>query len=112
MTILRDYVARGRSLPGVRAGVEAQSWPAIANNRPVANTANNGGDYVASRRLLLTRYAAPWMLAFHDQDIAVYANLLYDLLAERAESSLVDEFFLGSGTKGQEPVSLKLWRER
>lgn len=106
-TILRDFVARGKSLPGVRAGLEIQPWPTATNNRPnVANTASNGGDYVASRRLLLSRYATPWMLAFHDRDITAYASLLFDLLAERAESGFVDEFFLGSRNSGQELVSI------
>jgi hypothetical protein len=57
---------------------------------------NNGGDYVASRRALLNQYAARWLLAFHDQDVRVYANVLYDICTDLAEDTSVnDEFFLG-----------------
>ncbi|OBZ75571.1 hypothetical protein A0H81_04216 [Grifola frondosa] len=75
-TMLRDYVAQGRNL---LASV----------------LANNGGDYVASRRLLSSRYAARWMLALHDQDINGYGIMLFDLLVEHAQDSgVVDEYFL------------------
>ena len=57
---------------------------------------NNGGDYVASRRALLNQYAARWLLAFHDQDVRVYASVLYDICTDLAEdTSPNDEFFLG-----------------
>lgn len=95
--ILRDYVARGRILPGVRSG-EPNAWPfQIQQYRPSATpAASNGGDYVASRRTLLTRYAAPWMLALHDLDISTYGQLIFELLCEHAEDGVVqDEFFLG-----------------
>ena len=93
--ILREYVARNLNLPGVRSG-EAQSWPASSSARPTASvTASNGGDYIASRRLLLSRYAGPWMLALHDLDITAYATILYDLLCEHAEEGgYVDPFRL------------------
>lgn len=95
--ILREYVARNRNLPGVRSG-EAQSWPAQSSTRPTASvTASNGGDYIASRRALLSRYAGPWMLALHDLDIIAYAGILYDLLCEHAEDGgFTDPFRLES----------------
>ncbi|KAI0079929.1 hypothetical protein K474DRAFT_1638767 [Panus rudis PR-1116 ss-1] len=99
--ILRDYVARGRNLPGVRSGlgVDVQPWPAIANARLVtAGSANNGGDYLASRRELLRLYAAPWMLAFHDRDISIYAETVYSVLVEYAEDS-ADENPVGVAIK-------------
>lgn len=94
--ILRDYVARGRILPGVRSG-EPHAWPFQVQFRPSTTpVASNGGDYVASRRALLTRYAAPWMLALHDLDIVAYGQMLYDLLCEHAEEgSFHDAYFMG-----------------
>jgi hypothetical protein len=51
---------------------------------------------VASRRALLNTYAAPWLLALHDQDPAIYAKLLFDLSAEIAEDAVItDILFLG-----------------
>ena len=93
---MREYVGRQRNLPGVRSGIEAQPWPAPINNRGTGGSSNSGGDYVASRRALLQRYAAPWMLAFHDRDINAYANTLYELLVEHAEGTYTDGYFLRS----------------
>lgn len=92
---MREYVARKRSLPGVRSGIEAQPWPTPAKTR-AAGGGTGGGDYVACRRALLQRYAAPWMLAFHDRDIDAYANTLYELLVEHAEGAYTDDYFLKS----------------
>ncbi|KAI0062284.1 hypothetical protein BV25DRAFT_1804358 [Artomyces pyxidatus] len=87
--ILRDYVAPGRSLPGVRAGSEVHPWPS-SNSRAIhTTTANNGGDYVAHRRNLLKKYAFGWLLALHDQDIAFYAQAVYELVVELCEDSEV-----------------------
>lgn len=82
----------------MRSG-EAQSWPTPSTVRPTATvTANNGGDYVASRRVLLNRYAAPWMLALHDLDLQAYSDILYDLLCEHAEEGgYVDPFLTEAG---------------
>lgn len=93
---MREYVARGRNLPGVRSGIEVQTWPSPANTRAAGGSSNSGGDYVASRRALLQRYAAPWMLAFHDRDITAYANTVYELLVEHAEGAYTDDYFLKS----------------
>ena len=97
--MLRDYVAKGLSLPGVRSGVDIQPWPSSSQGRPTpATSANNGGDYVAGRRALSLRYAARWLLALHDMDIDSYATMVFDLLVEQAhELPVSDEFFLGQG---------------
>lgn len=79
--ILRDYVAKGRNLPGVRSGTDIRSWPSHVQPRAkAANAANNGGDYVASRRALLTLYASRWMYALHSLNIDDYATIVFDLL--------------------------------
>ncbi|KAI0362213.1 hypothetical protein OH77DRAFT_1416438 [Trametes cingulata] len=103
-TMLRDYVARGLSLPGVRSGVDVQPWPSSTQARPTAaSSANNGGDYVASRRALSNRYAARWLLALHDQGVDDYATMVFDLLVEQAQDLPVnDEFFLGKGRESSE----------
>ncbi|KAI0054105.1 hypothetical protein FA95DRAFT_1480391 [Auriscalpium vulgare] len=85
--ILRDYIAQRRDLPGVRMASDPHPWPS-SNSRAVnAAASNNGGDYVAHRRTLLKQYAAAWMLALHDQDMAFYAQTLYHLVAEIEEDS-------------------------
>ncbi|KAI0928528.1 hypothetical protein AcW1_005746 [Taiwanofungus camphoratus] len=98
--ILRDFVAKGRSLPGVRPSLEMQSWPPPPQSRPtIAGSANNGGDYVASRRSLSSRYASRWMLSLHDLDIDGYATMSFQLLTELAEDGeMSDEYFLGKET--------------
>ncbi|TCD71880.1 hypothetical protein EIP91_000012 [Steccherinum ochraceum] len=94
-TILRDYVARSRTLPGVWVGVDNQPWPSTNRSRPIAaNSASNGGDYVATRRALAERYVVPWLLALHDKDINAYAVLVYDLTAEHAEAGYTDDYDL------------------
>lgn len=102
--MLRDYVARGLSLPGVRAGVDQQPWPSSTQSRPTAaSSANNGGDYVAGRRALSNRYAARWLLALHDQGVDEYATMVFDVLVEHAQDlPIADDFFLG---KGRDPVA-------
>ncbi|KAI9070388.1 hypothetical protein FKP32DRAFT_1586228 [Trametes sanguinea] len=102
-TMLRDYVARGLSLPGVRSGVDIQPWPSSTYSRPTAaSSANNGGDYVAGRRALSNRYAARWLLALHDQGVDEYATMVFDLLVELAQDlPVADDFFLG---QGRDPV--------
>ncbi|KAH9946036.1 uncharacterized protein BXZ73DRAFT_86240 [Epithele typhae] len=103
-TMLRDYVARGLSLPGVRSGAGEQPWPQSTQSRPAgAGSANNGGDYIAGRRSLSTRYAARWLLALHDQDINNYSVIVFDLLVEQAnELPVGDDFFLGKGYGGDQ----------
>lgn len=73
-------------LPGVRSASDPLPWPAVLNGRPApSSSANNGGDYVASRRALLSRYATPWLLALHNQDADKYCTLLYDICVDLTE---------------------------
>ncbi|KAF8831271.1 hypothetical protein HHX47_DHR1000685 [Lentinula edodes] len=82
-TILRDYLARQRALPGVRSASDPLPWPSVPNGRPApSSSVNNGGDYVASRKALVSRYAIPWLLALHHQNSENYCNILYDICAE------------------------------
>lgn len=106
--ILRDYLAQGRQLPGVRIGLESLPWPSVNSTRPTpTSTVNNGGDYVASRRALLNQYVARWLLAFHDQDIKVYAQVLYEICTDLAgDASVHDRLLLGKREASDERVSL------
>ncbi|KAG6850997.1 hypothetical protein H0H93_004484 [Arthromyces matolae] len=76
--ILRDYLARGQPLPGVRFPQDPVPWPLSDGPRPPPSTSNNGGDYLATRRALLLKYAKPWLSALHDLDPTVYASLVYE----------------------------------
>ncbi|KAJ4487923.1 hypothetical protein J3R30DRAFT_3280032 [Lentinula aciculospora] len=88
-TILRDYLAKQRALPGVRPASDPLPWPSMPNGRPApSSSVNNGGDYVASRKALLSRYAIPWLLALHNQNPENYCNLLYDICAELRDDEI------------------------
>ena len=95
-------------MPGVRTALESLPWPSANSSRPTpTSTVNNGGDYVASRRALLNQYVARWLLAFHDQEFKVYANVLYEICTDLAgDASVHDEFFLGKRETDTEKVSL------
>ncbi|KAF7976726.1 hypothetical protein HWV62_5909 [Athelia sp. TMB] len=102
--ILRDYLAQNRPLPGVRGGVESAAWPSSHTGRPGPSSAiSNGGDYVASRRALLTQYVSRWLLAFHDQDSDTYAKVFFAICAELAEDAFIEEeSFIGKRDKETE----------
>ncbi|KAG2078289.1 hypothetical protein BDR04DRAFT_1131999 [Suillus decipiens] len=83
--ILRDFIPQRINLPGVRNGSDAPAWPITHGvRRAPNNSVNNGGDYIAARRSLLSRYAARWLLALHDQDFAAYVRLLLDNIQDIA----------------------------
>ncbi|KAJ7774577.1 hypothetical protein DFH07DRAFT_865871 [Mycena maculata] len=90
-TILRDYLAKRRTLPGIRTASDPISWPLPQSSRVTpTSSVNNGGDYVASRRALLNRYAVKWLAEMHDQDPALYGTLVYEICLEASrEGSLV-----------------------
>lgn len=95
-------------MPGVRTAFESLPWPSANSTRPTpTSTVNNGGDYVASRRALLNQYVSRWLLAFHDQEFKVYANVLYEICTDLAgDASVHDELFLGKWETNAEKVSL------
>ncbi|KAG6879985.1 hypothetical protein C0992_008578 [Termitomyces sp. T32_za158] len=79
-TILQNYSAQGKPLPGVRSPQDTLLWPSSDRSRPPQSSLNNsGGDYLATRRALLSRYAKPWLLALHDLDPVAYASFVYDV---------------------------------
>ncbi|KAF8077923.1 hypothetical protein FPV67DRAFT_1403007 [Lyophyllum atratum] len=81
--ILRDYLAKQKNLPGVRSAQEPAVWPSSHRTRPTpSSSVNNGGDYLATRRALLSRYTKPWLLALHDLDTTSYAALIYEACLE------------------------------
>ncbi|KIJ69367.1 hypothetical protein HYDPIDRAFT_36436 [Hydnomerulius pinastri MD-312] len=85
-TILRDFISRGRSLPGIRSLSEPAPWPSSRDSRRVVPTSsvNNGGDYVAARRSLLQKYVARWLLALHNQDVSAYSRIIFDVTRDIA----------------------------
>lgn len=82
----RDYVAKGKAPPGVRGVSDPSPWPSVFNSRAApANSNAGGGEYVACRRFLLSRFAAKWMLALHDLDQPLYAKSLFDQCVDIAD---------------------------
>ncbi|KAL0946866.1 hypothetical protein HGRIS_013032 [Hohenbuehelia grisea] len=93
--VLRDYLPKKARLPGVRTPNDPVPWPFVQNSRPTpASSVNNGGDYIALRRTLQTRYVVPWLLALHNLDPALYTNFLYEIAIGMAEEQM-DEGSLG-----------------
>lgn len=82
VTILRDFVAKRRHLPGVPPNSGLPAWPEGAVYRSTATSPTNGGDYIALRRALHSRYAAAWLSILHDQDPVLYAEVVYDSCAD------------------------------
>ncbi|PBK96908.1 hypothetical protein ARMGADRAFT_1010439 [Armillaria gallica] len=88
-TILRDYVAKQQSLPGVRMADDVNPWPEARTLRHVPpSSVHNGGDYVTARRSLLSHYAIPWLSALHNEDAENYGMLLYETSVQLAQTSL------------------------
>jgi len=81
--ILRDFIPSGMNLPGIRSAFDTPMWPTPRDaRRAQTSSANNSGGYVAARRSLLSRYAARWLLALHDQDVIAYARLLFEIIQD------------------------------
>ncbi|KAH9079531.1 hypothetical protein EDB83DRAFT_2343143 [Lactarius deliciosus] len=100
-TILRDYIPFGRELPGVRTSGTHQPWPSPEKKPSFAASSINGGDYRSHHKSLLRSYAAPWLLAVHDQDTVFYGKTCFELVVEIAEDT--------PGTEvGEEMVNLSL----
>ncbi|KAH9050659.1 hypothetical protein EDB84DRAFT_1666282 [Lactarius hengduanensis] len=100
-TILRDYIPFGRELPGVRTSGTHQPWPSPEKRPSFAASSTNGGDYRSHHKSLLRSYAAPWLLAVHDQDTVFYGKTCFELVVEIAEDT--------PGTEvGEEMVNLSL----
>ncbi|KAF9075268.1 hypothetical protein BDP27DRAFT_1315801 [Rhodocollybia butyracea] len=78
-SILRDYLAKQRVLPGVRSAADPLPWPPVPHGR---SASSSSGDYLASRRALCSRYAIPWLLALHHLNAENYCALLYDICVE------------------------------
>ncbi|KAJ7449837.1 hypothetical protein FB451DRAFT_1286715 [Mycena latifolia] len=90
-TILRDYLANQKTLPGIRTASDPIPWPSSQSSRLApANSVNNGGDYVASRRALLARYAVKWLSEMHDEDPALYGTLIYEICVEASQEGSLD----------------------
>ncbi|TFK42558.1 hypothetical protein BDQ12DRAFT_676416 [Crucibulum laeve] len=84
--VLREYVAERKALPGVKVETDSKSWPLPSSMRSASTiSANNGGDYLAGRRSLLSRYATRWLQAIHNHDSHLYTNLIYEVCVESAE---------------------------
>ena len=84
-TILREFVARKKQLPGIRSDKDIPLWPSLPDSRPgTTSLSSNGGDYVAARHSLLSRFAAPWLSELHELDPALYGQVVFDTCSEVA----------------------------
>jgi len=93
-------VPKQRTLPGVRTERNIQSWPYQSEARPgPSSLASNGGDFVAARRSLLSRFAAPWLLEFHDLYPELYSQTAFETCLEFANEQDVDHEVLNGSSK-------------
>ena len=90
-SILQDFVAKQKTLFGVPLSRELLAWPERLRPPPVASSTTNGGDYVAFRRALHSRYSVVWLLSLHDQDPVLYAEILYDACVDFASEEGMEE---------------------
>ncbi|KAG7452502.1 uncharacterized protein BT62DRAFT_879722 [Guyanagaster necrorhizus] len=94
-TILRDYIAKQQSLPGVRMADDVSPWPEAQTLRHAPpSSVHNGGDYVMARRSLLSHYAIPWLLTLHNESAENYAILLYEISVQLAQPSFAADLLL------------------
>ncbi|KAF8628411.1 hypothetical protein AX15_003933 [Amanita polypyramis BW_CC] len=91
-SILRDFVAKQRTLPGVPMVRELLAWPERLSPRTAASSTTNGGDYIVFRRALHLRYSAVWLFSLHDQDPVLYAEMLYDACADFVDEESLEEY--------------------
>ncbi|KAJ7632645.1 hypothetical protein FB45DRAFT_913016 [Roridomyces roridus] len=99
-SVLRDYLAKQRALPGIRSASDPASWPLSQSSR--STSVNNGGDYVAARRHLLNRYAVPWLREMHDQESELYGSICYEICYEIAQhDNAITDIFKPPSTEEQ-----------
>lgn len=113
-TILRDYVAKQKPLPGVRKTGDLPPWPFAHSARGMTDVhSSNGRDYMSVRTALLTRYAIPWLLSLHDQDEDTYTDIVYDTCTELADDKVVgSEVYDGCTSAAEVKFSRSIWRMR
>ncbi|KDQ07904.1 hypothetical protein BOTBODRAFT_180257 [Botryobasidium botryosum FD-172 SS1] len=117
LSIARDYVAIGRVPPGIRSTHDLPSWPSSTSARLTGlSSANSGGDYVASRRQLLAKYAMRWLLALHDLDPDLYARALFEECVEladrRDQTGLLEQLLQSKATAEREMQRKVEWADR
>lgn len=90
LQIVRDYVAVGEPLPGVKSRSQPKTWPSILTaSENVGGVSGSGAtDYTATRRVIIERYANPWLHQLHDLNRALYAECLYQQCLQSSEASL------------------------
>ncbi|KAF9533011.1 hypothetical protein CPB83DRAFT_806739 [Crepidotus variabilis] len=104
--ILREYIAKQNSLPGMRTSRYVPVWPSHSDNRPApsANLMSNGGDFVVARRALLSRFAVPWLLELHDLDPMLYCRIIFQHCIQAADDH---EFEVGLSMVNKDPSSTR-----
>jgi hypothetical protein len=60
-------------------------WPLHPDGRlNSSNLSSNGGDFVVARRLILSHYALPWLLDFHNLDSDLYDRVAFQSCSQMA----------------------------
>jgi len=69
----------------MRTASHSQMWPPHLDGRlNSANPSSNGGDFVVARRLIISRYASPWLLEFHNLDSDLYDRIAFQTCLQMA----------------------------
>jgi len=68
----------------MRTAGHPQMWPLTDGRLNSANLSSNGGDFVVARRLILSRYASPWLLEFHNLDSDLYDRIAFQSCLQMA----------------------------
>lgn len=81
-------MAQRLPLPGVRDASKRGPWPKVSLSKAVSTSGVNGGDYVTTRRALLSRYVLPWLQAVQVGDSKEYLITIFQVCYELSMESL------------------------
>ena len=70
----------------MRIASHPQMWPPHSDGPfGSSNASSHGGDFVVARRLILSRYAVPWLLELHNLDSNLYEKIAFQSCLQLAD---------------------------
>lgn len=106
-SFLRNFLANKQNLPGVPSTDKIPVWPERPTLHPTSSSSTHGGDYyIACRRALHSRYSAVWLSCLHDQDPALYAEILFDACVDFEKVRSLDSSVDGVASLKRKSVSI------
>lgn len=88
LSVVRDFVSAGESMPGVPPRTESISWPHTRTASSSVPSGASTAEYTNIRRALINRYAIPWLLQVHNLNKNLYAECLYHQCVQLSAGSV------------------------